>query len=488
MILSGSLCWALLSCTPEPFVQEDLEGSVVATRRTAWTEPTRLNLLLLVDNSVDLEDVTDEHTEILVHQTDRFLRALLGDLCIDDERVTDEAPDEHGYCESASAWAHDQRMDLRVGVVSTSLDCEASDQALLVPRVRSGLLSDHPAGFLIWDTEASREDLPAFRAALESHIRAAAAPGCRYPQPFEVLYRFAREGTEALAQQRADFLRHEVPVLALGLLQQDDCSLDPRASSFEVLDPELPADDQSCRRLVATYATDPRIPSERYTTLTDYFTEWRHTDCPGGVCRTYFDTHWVLPGPLAESAHALASSATPFRLSELGHSNLSSLTRVPDDDIPLLEDLSGQLRSPDPSDWCLGTQLDLDDSGSVACRVVEAQWSYYDPPPDCTAPGRRPLPKELRPTVDKRLEELGVCDVPLKAGCSHFGACELEQLSGPSREDCLSERPTLTGYCYTETSDQCLPWKPTALRFASPPARPLFGGYPLLIWCQGDEE
>lgn len=492
----------LLSCAPEPFVHDDLEGRVIDTESLWYVAGApALNLLLVVENSPRMEPLV----EVLVEEVGRLLRALLGDLCTaTDEgywRLSEEEPDAWGYCQGDGAWARSPRIDLRVGILSTSLGgpgCSTfppeNDGARFMGQVRPELFSHHPAGFLSWDRETPREGVGEFVRAVEAHIRAVGHAGCEYPAPLEVLHRFLRTGEQGgegldwddtqFLLQRGAFLRDGVPLMVVGALTQDDCSL-PADLDIAGIEPELLDEPQSaCERLIHAFPSDPRIPAEDYRGLRSgpFFPRSRD-ECSSSSCPVYsYGLNWALPWGLAEGNAWLR-----LQIDQYGwRDNVVELSRMHEFNWRVERRCSSQ-------DLCLPQRLSLDEEGGVTCRVAAVQAGLDDSPPDCAAPGLRPVDETLRRLVDRRLRESGHCAQAGKPPCDALVACEVEQLRGEQRDGCLAEEPKVSGFCYTDTvptsyvdAVPCTGGCPTpaALRVVSPRARPVLESRLVLLACR----
>lgn len=492
----------LVACGPEPFVHDDLSGGV-RTASAHWLidATSELNVVVLVDNTERMEPLIDDWVE----QLETFLRVLLGDVCVGSDSngpsVSDERPDELGYCSGEGRWARTTQIDLRLGVLTTSLGgpgCadtpHENDGARFLPQVRPGLESHHPAGFLVWEKDAPRDQLPAFLEQVEAHVRAAGFGGCKYPAPLEVLRRFTREDASfssnweqaQLALQRAEFFWNRDELLVVGALTQDDCSLprDLDLSGLEdVISDGSEADDRvACERLVLALSEDPRLRIQDLGW--SYGVVYSDPDCRGGRCEVFrYSSAWAVPWSLVE----YSTTAMP-RLTESEWSRFY--------DIGAVGALSAHhVKIPRTQNHHMPVSLPLlsDLADAVPCRMALVQRLATSEALDCSTPGRRSPDDTLRELAWTRLRAREWCDTPDQPSCEEFSLCEVEQLTGSKRAECLQAQPTVTGFCSTEErllspgdDDHHLEF-PAYLRLVSPPVRPLPSAQ-LMYWCQQDEE
>ncbi len=106
---------------------------------------------------------------------------------------------------------------------------------------------------------------------------------------------------------------------------------------------------------------------------------------------------------------------------------------------------------------CLGQELPTDESGMLACRVIEVTRQPSPAPCGADLPGRDPLSEETRSLAVQHLTALGLCDEE-STPCNLFSLCEIEpaadNVNAPAYQECLNfagaNIQTATGYCYID--------------------------------------
>lgn len=251
---------------------------------------TKIDLLLMIDNSISMADKQQVLSDAVPQLVNRF--------------VTPTIDPSTGKPQFKAV------QDIHIGVISSSLgghggdQCRAggpsfnptqNDRAHLIGTVRTGLSSHQNLGFLWWDPngvgggQANQAQLvDDFRA----HVKATGENGCGYesqleswyrfliePQPYENIVLVDQQATpqgvdSALLQQRKDFLRPDSAVVIMMLTDENDCSvvdggynwisaqtsnpnntpfLMPRATSACAANPDSPC----CRSCAAAESTPP---------------------------------------------------------------------------------------------------------------------------------------------------------------------------------------------------------------------------------------
>ncbi|MFO0567445.1 MAG: hypothetical protein U0263_17430 [Polyangiaceae bacterium] len=202
---------------------------------------TKIDLLLMVDNSISMADKQQVLGEALP--------ALL-------QRFATPTPDP-----STGAPPFKAIQDIHIGVISSSLGGHGADQcdltlpssnptqndrAHLMGTVRTKLDSYQGLGFLWWDpkgTAGGEGNIDALATAFTSHVLAAGEQGCGYEAQLESWYRFLIDPAppldvvmnnnvaelqgvdDVLLKQRADFLRPDSAVIIVMLTDENDCSI-----------------------------------------------------------------------------------------------------------------------------------------------------------------------------------------------------------------------------------------------------------------------
>ena len=215
------------------------------------TKIERVDLLLMVDNSIGMADKQELLAEALPVLVDRLTRPL----CITESG--DAAARQGEDCPQGSLPEVRAITDIHIGIVTSSLgghggdQCSTSaknDRAQLLASVRSGLPAWNDAGFLAWDPGATHSppgevDLASFVDDARHHIVSAGESGCGYEASLEAWYRFLIDAepvtdmtvgdnysvrgltNETVLAQRDRFLRSDSAVMIVMLSDENDCSI-----------------------------------------------------------------------------------------------------------------------------------------------------------------------------------------------------------------------------------------------------------------------
>lgn len=172
--------------------------------------PTRLDLLLMIDNSLSMSG----KQRLLADSIPPLLSRLTSPVCRDaQDRIVGAPP-----CPPSALPEFRALEDIHIGVITSSLGhhgsndlCSADegatkdDRAQLLPSVRAGLSSWNNQGFLAWDPRSGVSDahVPAawgapggpgnagsFADALADHVVGVGENGCGYEGSLEAWYRF----------------------------------------------------------------------------------------------------------------------------------------------------------------------------------------------------------------------------------------------------------------------------------------------------------
>lgn len=233
----------------------------------------KIDLLFVVDNSASMAD----KQKILEQAVPQMLTRLVRPDCVRrdgdgnvverSESVAPTVPGENPTCTGELILEFNPVNDIHIGVISSSLgghgssacpsdpaqagsNPENNDRALLMPKVRPGLIDPHGTGFLVWHPADPKDapgtpvedNLQQLGEHFRQHVVAAGESGCGFEAPLEAWYRFLvdpappRElilnenqatstgpDTEVLAQ-RAAFLRSDSLVGIVVLTDENDCS------------------------------------------------------------------------------------------------------------------------------------------------------------------------------------------------------------------------------------------------------------------------
>jgi hypothetical protein len=263
-------------------------GSAGAGGIGAQAHSSKLDVLLVIDNSVSMSDKQD----VLEATLPAFLARLTNPLCVDANHQpvpTQPASVSHPCVSGTREFTAN---DIHFGVVSTSLgahggavcsapaptdtDPHLDDRGELLGKLRPGLSTWQSSGFLSWDPSGvtGSSSAPDLVSNLTSTIVAAGDQGCGYEAPLEAMYRFlidpeppdsvikdpntgqtVRQGTDTvLLAERAAFLRPDSAVAILALSDENDCSIrDDGVGWFVGATSHMPKATVQC-------ATDPNDP------------------------------------------------------------------------------------------------------------------------------------------------------------------------------------------------------------------------------------
>ena len=224
--------------------------------RVNYSRPSKIDLLLMVDNSVGMVS----KQRLLGQALPSLLERLTSPRCIGASGQPTGASSENGTCEEGQPEFTPIR-DLHVGVISSSLGdmgsgdgcqpgvLEQDDRSWLMASVRGSLPNWDGYGFLNWDPDqrsmpAGTADFEELSAAARDHVLAAGETGCGYEASLESWYRFlidpepperverapndltqAIGPSETLLTQRAAFLRPDSVVAIVMLSDENDCSI-----------------------------------------------------------------------------------------------------------------------------------------------------------------------------------------------------------------------------------------------------------------------
>jgi hypothetical protein len=222
--------------------------------------PNKLDLLMMIDNSISMRDKQHLLADAMEHLVNRLVQPN----CLNEEgEQTGARSSPNGVCPLGSHPEFLPFMDIHAAVVTSSLGshgatgtsdvCTAADDddhAQLLGVVRPGLSSWNQQGFLVWDPEQKLlpvgiADPAAFAQALAAHVQAAGDHGCGYESSLEAWYRFLVDpeppagvtleqssqssrvtGTSAeVLAQRAAFLRPDSVLGIVMLSDENDCSV-----------------------------------------------------------------------------------------------------------------------------------------------------------------------------------------------------------------------------------------------------------------------
>jgi hypothetical protein len=250
------------------------------------TQSSKLDVLLVIDNSVSMADKQD----VLEATLPAFIKRVTNPLCVDESHkpVATQPTSSSQACITGTR--EFTANDIHVGVISTSLGahggtvCSApspgetnatlDDHGELLGKLRPGLTTWQSAGFLSWDPSGvtGSSSSTELTANLTAEIVAAGDHGCGFEAPLEAMYRFlidpeppatvadvggatVRQGTDTeLLAERAAFLRPDSSVAILALSDENDCSIrDDGVGWFVGASSHMPKATVAC-------ATNPNDP------------------------------------------------------------------------------------------------------------------------------------------------------------------------------------------------------------------------------------
>jgi hypothetical protein len=221
--------------------------------------PNKLDLLLMIDNSISMDDKQQLLADAMQHLVERLLHPR----CLDDlGELTGQQSTTAGVCPVGSHPEYLPFNDIHAAVITSSLgshgavgardvclSVEDDDHARLLGSIRPGLPSWNQSGFLAWDPQQQLSpvgigDSTEFAAALAETVEAAGDKGCGYEAQLEAWYRFlidpeppaavvVANGSTAEVQgvnaevlaERAAFLRSDSVLGIVMLSDENDCSI-----------------------------------------------------------------------------------------------------------------------------------------------------------------------------------------------------------------------------------------------------------------------
>jgi hypothetical protein len=245
-------------------------SSGVAITRIQQNAVTKLDLLLVVDNSISMGD----KQALLAESLPLLVERLVSPRCVrdctpDDDCTTSqlyagiplgESADASGQCAEGHPELNPLR-DLHVGVITSSLgsrgateprdvcvSAEDNDHAHLLGQLRGLTGTWDDVGFLAWDPDGQKSphgdaDPSMFVTKFSEMVQSAGEHGCGYEGTLEAWYRFLIDPepllsvvvSDAMAtpsgidqtilDQRAAFLRPDSAVVIAILSDENDCSI-----------------------------------------------------------------------------------------------------------------------------------------------------------------------------------------------------------------------------------------------------------------------
>jgi hypothetical protein len=219
--------------------------------------PNKLDLLLMVDNSISMID----KQQLLADAMQHLVARLVTPRCLDEDGMN---AGQQAVCPAGSQHEFPPFRDIHAAVISSSLgshgatgtrdvctSADEDDHARLLSSLRPDLPSAanwNGAGFLVWDPEQQRtpaglESPTTFAQALSAVVEAAGDQGCGYEAQLEAWYRFlidpeppasivvnnTRASLQGIDQvvldQREAFLRSDSLLAIVMLTDENDCSI-----------------------------------------------------------------------------------------------------------------------------------------------------------------------------------------------------------------------------------------------------------------------
>ncbi len=238
--------------------------------------PSRLDLLLVVDNSISMQP----KQEVLAQVLPELIAGLVSPPCVDERGAVVARPSAADVaCRAGTQRAYAPFEDLHVGVVTSSLGDAGAKRGCSAPGGQSegpGFDMAHLVGSLPRSTAA--DDFVAWASGSSSasagrdaarDVLAAGGDGCGFEATLEAWYRFliepkpylrlerrACDGAEAasgddcvgperdgdgqplvdteLLRQRAEFLRPDSLLMIVVISDENDCSLNPAAQAWRL--------------------------------------------------------------------------------------------------------------------------------------------------------------------------------------------------------------------------------------------------------------
>jgi len=247
---------------------------------SARVAPDKLDLLLMIDNSISMSD----KQEVLGAALPDLMNRLVNPICLDATGNEFPAPAPGADCPLGQHRQFEPIADIHIGIVSSSLGdiganaacpspglpqfvADRVDMGHLIGSLPRGQVSGTNArGFLEWHAGA---DLGLFNGSFQRMLASVGENGCGWEASLEAWYRFlidtrpyqglARVPCEAalastdcvapaldadgqplldqeLLAQRAEFLRPDSLVAIVMLTDENDCSLEPAGTNWLVVD------------------------------------------------------------------------------------------------------------------------------------------------------------------------------------------------------------------------------------------------------------
>lgn len=222
--------------------------------------PRKLDLLMMIDNSISMADKQQLLADAMQHLVDRLIEPR----CLDQKGMpTGKQATPAGDCPLGSQPEFLPFNDIHAGVVTSSLGSHGAtgsgdicmesgddDHAQLLGVIRQGLTAWNQQGFLAWDPEqrltpVGTRDPGDFATQMAQHVTSAGEHGCGYESTLEAWYRFlidpeppaavvlpagttqsVVQGTSAeVLAERAAFLRPDSVLGIVMLSDENDCSI-----------------------------------------------------------------------------------------------------------------------------------------------------------------------------------------------------------------------------------------------------------------------
>ncbi len=274
-----SLCLTMglgAGCLSRPIGEVEPRTTYTATFNQLANRITKIDLLLVVDNSGSMADKQN----ILADAVPNLVKSLLAPPCIGaDGQPIAQQPKPNELCPSGSAREFEPIQDVHIGVITSSLGdhtagfCKdqppTNDKGHLVvrsPTPGQDVPTYQGKGFLAWDPSQKQSppgdgDLDVMGGKLRDLVVGAGQSGCGYEATLESWYRFlvdpkphkflgrsqdgklvvsSKEDDQDLLDQRKDFLRPDSMVGILMLTDENDCSVKVAADALEMTDYNRP--------------------------------------------------------------------------------------------------------------------------------------------------------------------------------------------------------------------------------------------------------
>lgn len=257
------VCVCAVGCLEREVVEQEPSTSNIFVERQSASAIDKIDLLFVVDNSTSMADKQKIFEGAVPRMLERLVRpdcitlTADGDVSSRTPSVPPTTPGEDPSCPSGAVLEFRPVEDIHIGVISSSLggrgssscsEAENDDRALLLPRVRPGLVDPHGTGYLVWRPQGAvgepvEADLERLSGHFREHVLAAGESGCGFEAPLEAWYRFLVDPAPPLTitkanykssasgvdqdvlAQRAAFLRTDSLVAVVMLTDEDDCSI-----------------------------------------------------------------------------------------------------------------------------------------------------------------------------------------------------------------------------------------------------------------------